>query len=946
MVSEESDGVNERVAPKVAPRVFGATMVTLAGGTLMVGGQPVQAAAFTVDNLNNSGSGSLRQAITDANNAGAGPRTITFDAGLSGTITLASALPNITQSMTIIGPGSDAVTIDANGACDPIEVSGVAGLALDISGLTITNADCDGIDVTSTGGSVTLTDVTVTNSYDDGIEVDGLSTLSITDSVSSYNGTDDGEAITLGSGLDATGVSAVSISASSFIQNVYVGIEIDQATAVTITDSTANANGFVVTFDYYSFEYGAGVDLSNISAATISNSTVNSNYDDGIDLYNVSAATISGSTVSSNGDEGVEFDSDATPSTSVSITNTTVTSNGDNGIDGDDADLVTITGVTVDSNEDDGINLGDSATLTVATSTVSNNGDEGIELDNVLATTVTGVTVSGNGREGLEVDGTYDYPNGFVAVDSVTIVDSTFSNNDENGFDIADALSVTLTDVTSDSNGEYGGVVDGGNFRTEVTVSGWSSTENGSSGLYVSYAESVSVTDSSFNGDDNEGLEIYNVTGDVTVSGVTVTDVSGGPLYVTNVGGSVTVESSSFTGGFDQVYLYNIAGDLTLRDVEVSGTLDDDGIKIIDVRGETLLERVTVSDVTDDGVDVGAVSMTVLNSTITGAGESGIDVGVEVQDVAVPEVGPAIPAERIGVGSTIVVRHSTITGNAEYGIGADASDEVYVDFEITETFFAATTITVDHSIVSGNGYPDVINLSEDNDAPDQGSTTVSWSLVDEGSDHAGSSNIEADDPMLGDLADNGGETLTMVPLSGSPAVSAGNPSVSGQPTTDQRGVARVRNRIEIGAVEVDAHQGVLTIQVPSTAGEAVGIPVTVTRTGGSDGPVSVTLRSSCDGTERTVSWADGETAPKSVTFPLPNNASDDPDRVCTISIVGSTNGDPGSVASFAVTVLDPEDVISPTLPPTGGSAGLFASFAAAFLAMGAAMTRFGRRRTA
>jgi len=55
------------------------------------------AATFTVINTNDSGAGSLRQAITDAVGAGAGPHTIAFDIPGAGvqTISILSALPNI-----------------------------------------------------------------------------------------------------------------------------------------------------------------------------------------------------------------------------------------------------------------------------------------------------------------------------------------------------------------------------------------------------------------------------------------------------------------------------------------------------------------------------------------------------------------------------------------------------------------------------------------------------------------------------------------------------------------------------------------------------------------------------------------------------------------------------------------------------------------------------------
>src|SRR5262245_38703541 len=61
-------------------------------------------ATFTVTSTADSGSGTLRQAIADANNAG-GPDTIAFNVAGSGvhTITLATGLPAITSPVTIDG---------------------------------------------------------------------------------------------------------------------------------------------------------------------------------------------------------------------------------------------------------------------------------------------------------------------------------------------------------------------------------------------------------------------------------------------------------------------------------------------------------------------------------------------------------------------------------------------------------------------------------------------------------------------------------------------------------------------------------------------------------------------------------------------------------------------------------------------------------------------------
>ena len=73
-------------------------VVTLA---LLFGASPAQAGTFIVTTRANSGPGSLRQAITDAN-ADPGAATINIQAGL-GTITLASELPILKNPAGLAG---------------------------------------------------------------------------------------------------------------------------------------------------------------------------------------------------------------------------------------------------------------------------------------------------------------------------------------------------------------------------------------------------------------------------------------------------------------------------------------------------------------------------------------------------------------------------------------------------------------------------------------------------------------------------------------------------------------------------------------------------------------------------------------------------------------------------------------------------------------------------
>ena len=116
----------------------------------------------TVTNTNDSGPGSLRQAILNAN-ANPGLDTIDFAPGLSGTIVLTSGELQITDDVTIDGPGANRLIVSGNNASRVFEVDLVHAA---ISGLTITGGLATaGGGIYNNGGTVTIDASTISGNF-------------------------------------------------------------------------------------------------------------------------------------------------------------------------------------------------------------------------------------------------------------------------------------------------------------------------------------------------------------------------------------------------------------------------------------------------------------------------------------------------------------------------------------------------------------------------------------------------------------------------------------------------------------------------------------------------------------------------------------------------------------------------------------------------------------
>ncbi len=204
-------------------------------------GIPTHAASaltYTVTNLNNSGAGSLRQAILDAN-VHAGSDTITFS--VSGFITLGSSLPNITDHLTIDGSGQS-ITISGNNLYMVMYLDNGKTLTLNKVTIDRGNSATSGGAIFNYQGTLIVSDSVFSNNhatnYGGAIYVSNGS-LNITNTKFHSNSATDG------GGIKAYG-STLSISRSTFSYNNVSGngggIFNDHSSTLTLSNSTFSGN--------------------------------------------------------------------------------------------------------------------------------------------------------------------------------------------------------------------------------------------------------------------------------------------------------------------------------------------------------------------------------------------------------------------------------------------------------------------------------------------------------------------------------------------------------------------------------------------------------------------------------------------------------------------------------------------------------------------------------
>lgn len=474
------------------------------------------AATFTVSNLDDSGAGSLRQAIIDAN-ALAGADIIDFS--VSGTIFPESQLPALSDNTggTTIDGGGD-ITLDGdllsgteNGIQilssnnvvrdmiivrfpdDGIEISGASAVSNLVAGCYI-GTDVNGTIALGNGGAAVLVGAGVfiesgatSNNVGDGTPagrniISGNSTgIAISDSGTSNNAV-------LGNyiGTDVTGTSALG--------NLFQGVVLfSGATSNTIGDGTAGGRNIISGNDRY------GIDIRDSGT---SNNSVLGNY---------IGTDVSGTAALGNTFNGITI-WDGT--TSNMIGDGTV--GGRNIISGNDRTGIEIFGLGTSNNSVLGNYIGTDVSGTVA-----------------LGTTGAGIRITISALSNMIGDGTAGGRNVISGNGSTGVAIGNGSNNSILG----NYIGTDATGTVALGNAAYGVAINGASNNVGGTLEGEGNiiAYNGEAGVTVFFGAPNSIQGNSIH--DNFGKGI-----DMAGGGIAVPDVTGLAPITGSVAGAGTAE--------------------------------------------------------------------------------------------------------------------------------------------------------------------------------------------------------------------------------------------------------------------------------------------------------------------------------------------------------------------------------------------------------------------
>lgn len=391
---------------------------------------------------------------------------------------------------------------------------------------------------------------------------------------------------------------------------------------------------------------------------------------------------------------------------------------------------------------------------------------------------------------------------------------------------------------------------------------------DGSSGVIYAYDSDVTINDLTVTGGDaEEGGGIATKYGSLTLNDSVITGnsaVVGGGVAVLSYDGSVSINRTEVSGNSGGIYgggvfAYTYYGAISVVDSVITGNdmsvvppqppprefpaglqarIDAFRSSVVEGGGGGIAAGAFLiseySDVTVAGTTISnnsaetaggmVVSSSVANTLIEDSTLSG--------NQATNFGGSGIFSAKYG---DLTMRNSTISGNESGGIGGagvfyaggggveggdgtvliefttvtdNSADEQIGGLAISNS--GTGTVSINASIVSGNTAPIDPDIGFEPGTTTEADVTFSLIGVDSTSGtlnfDAASTTLLGQDPLLGALQDNGGDTETHLPSEGSPlidAIAAGSPPCDGSVSSDQRGVPRPSgDGCEIGSVEL------------------------------------------------------------------------------------------------------------------------------------------------
>ena len=741
-----------------------------------------------------SGNCTLRAAIEEAN-ADSGPTQINVPAG---TYTLSNGELNPTADMFITGAGAGSTIV--NQTTSSSRVFDVTGGATEISGMTISGGNgANGAGLYVTNAGLTLASDTVSGNnagggYGAGVYVAYSGALWMSDGALQGNTTTGYGGGLYNDGRSYLRDSTIGGSGSGQGNSAYGGAGIYVtggnmvADNITVQGNTATSYGGGV-YNDGSMQLNGGSITGNVA----DRGTSGSGYGGGV--YNDYTLAMTGTTVSNNLARGTSADA--------------------GGIYTDD--VLQLTGSDVTGNQ---------------TQNTTNHYDSyGGGIDNEYDLQMTGGSITGNtatyDSSVSGVTGGYVYGGGLyndgdnATVDGVSIKGNTVNGGDyyAYGGGLMQYYVMALKNSTVDNNTATGRYVYGGGMYTDDYTTMDTVKVNGNTANATSYAEGGGV-------DHEYYAQMRNVTIDSNTAKATGFggEVDGGGLYLyygsnlDNVWVTNTIAQAPDAGNIYGGGVYN-DDSMTMDKSGVVGTNATAGNSIegagFYINYYSTITRSAIANNTGDvtgasGTSYGGavyendqanyINDTIANNSVTASGGGTADYGaIYISDY---------PAQ---------MTNDTVAGNqagTNYG-------GLYPD--------SGSALNIKNAIVSGNTSASVVNCGGSGTINSAGNNLES---ADTCGFHNAGDQINTD-PKLGPLQDNGGSTLTMAELTGSPAIDAG--TNNGCPATDQRGVSRPQGAAcDIGAYEAAAASLSLTKSAPAAA--VVGYPFGYTITVSNNGP--------------------------------------------------------------------------------------------------------------